>query len=50
MSAPTPVYRNPARTTDERVADLLARMSPAEKIGQFNSAPKRLSTLVLTQY
>jgi beta-glucosidase len=31
----TPAYRNPALTVDERVADLLSRMTLEEKIGQI---------------
>ena len=32
---PTPSYRNPALTVDERVADLLGRMTIEEKVGQL---------------
>lgn len=31
----TPKYRNPVLTVDERVADLLSRMTLEEKIGQI---------------
>ena len=31
----TPAYRNPSLTVEERVADLLARMTLAEKVGQI---------------
>src|SRR5215831_14170282 len=33
--APTPPYRSPALGVDERVADLLGRMTLEEKIGQL---------------
>src|ERR1035441_87850 len=33
--APTPPYRNPALTVEERVADLLGRMTLEEKVGQL---------------
>ena len=33
--APRPAYQNPALPAEERVADLLARMTQAEKIGQL---------------
>jgi beta-glucosidase len=32
---PTPAYRNPALTVEERVADLLSRMTIEEKVGQL---------------
>ena len=32
---PTPCYRNPVLTVEERVADLLGRMTLAEKVGQL---------------
>ncbi|WP_153800772.1 glycoside hydrolase family 3 N-terminal domain-containing protein [Foetidibacter luteolus] len=35
-SAP-PLYKNPSATTDERVADLLGRMTIEEKIGQLST-------------
>jgi len=34
--AQTPIYKNPNFTVDERVADLLSRMTLEEKIGQMN--------------
>jgi beta-glucosidase len=34
-SPDTPAYRNPALTVDERVADLMSRMTLEEKIGQI---------------
>lgn len=34
MSSSLPVYRDASQPVDRRVADLLARMTPAEKIGQ----------------
>lgn len=35
MSTPTPAYRNPSLTIDERLADLLGRMTLGEKVGQL---------------
>jgi len=35
MPPPDAPYRDPARSVDERVADLLARMSIEEKAGQL---------------
>ena len=43
---PTPVYRNPALTVEERVADLLCRMTLEEKVGQLilcDARPEDLS-------
>ncbi len=34
-AAPTPAYRNPGLSVDQRVADLLGRMTLEEKIGQL---------------
>jgi beta-glucosidase-like glycosyl hydrolase len=39
-----PLYRNPAAAVDERVADLLARMTLDEKIAQLHSAWLKLSS------
>jgi beta-glucosidase len=39
-----PLYRNPAATVEERVADLLARMTLDEKIAQLHAAWLRLSS------
>ncbi|EEA00118.1 glycoside hydrolase family 3 domain protein [Burkholderia sp. H160] len=38
-----PLYRNPAATVEERVADLLARMTLDEKIAQLHAAWLKLS-------
>ena len=34
----TPLYRDPSRPIPERVADLLARMSVDEKLGQLQQS------------
>ncbi|MBB5410035.1 beta-glucosidase [Paraburkholderia sp. HC6.4b] len=39
-----PLYRNPAAAVEERVADLLARMTLDEKIAQLHAAWLKLST------
>ena len=41
MTQPTyqqPLYKDPARSTEERVSDLLAQMTVEEKVGQLGSA------------
>src|SRR5471032_3109174 len=38
-----PLYRDPAATVDERVSDLLARMTLNEKIAQLHAAWLKLS-------
>ena len=35
QTSPTPAYRNPALSVEERTADLLSRMTLEEKIGQL---------------
>ncbi len=35
MSSPTPAYRDATRSLEDRVSDLLSRMTPEEKIGQL---------------
>jgi beta-glucosidase len=39
--APTPVYRNASAPVDKRVADLLARMTLAEKVGQMTQVDRQ---------
>ena len=36
---PTAIYRQPHRPVDERLSDLMARMTLAEKVAQLHSAP-----------
>ncbi|MFW5846332.1 MAG: beta-glucosidase, partial [Planctomycetota bacterium] len=41
----TPPYRDAGRSVDERVADLLGRMTLAEKIGQMTQLDGRVDPL-----
>ena len=43
--APMPAYRNPALPVDERVADLLGRMTLEEKVGQIMMSDARAEDL-----
>jgi hypothetical protein len=36
MNSSTPIYKDPSRTVDERIADLLPRMSIEEKVAQMS--------------
>ncbi len=45
-STDTPKYRNPALTVDERVADLLSRMTLEEKIGQLAPSGDRKTEVI----
>lgn len=43
MNNSMPIYKDPSRTVDERIADLLPRMSIEEKVAQMyvaDRAPK----------